>query len=81
MRAFNNVLLNIHVQYIIYKYIIVLPIIAAYMIIEKAANAVNDSSFIIKVHRCLPYLVTPLYMDAPLENPLLFLYTHLKKTN
>ena len=43
------------------------------MIIEKAANAVNDSSFIIKVHRCLPYLVTPLYMDAPLENPLLFL--------
>ena len=58
-----------------------LPIIAAYMIIEKAANAVNDSNSIIKVHRCLPYLVTPLYMDAPLENPLLFLYTHLKKTN
>lgn len=56
-----------------------LPIIAAYMIIEKAANAVNDSNSIIKVHHCLPYLVTPLYMDAPLENPLLFLYKHLKR--
>ena len=53
-----------------------MPIIAANMIIEKAANAVHDSNSIIKVHRRLPYLVTPLYMDAPLENPLLFLYTH-----
>lgn len=44
------------------------------MIIEKkAANAENNGNSIIKV-RFLPYLVTPLYTEAPLENPLLFLH-------
>jgi hypothetical protein len=43
---------------------------------EIATNNSLKTSLILmkKAHHFGPYLVTPLYTEAPLENPLLFLY-------